>query len=115
MTAVPDPYEECFLYVDAEDRAAVLAALAARFGVAPDGRTLVLTGVEIDVAGNDRRTPGAPDTFVEWGTNVEVYKTTAPDEEMVRFVTDLMLFLRSLGHRVVAACDFEDELPPPDA
>jgi hypothetical protein len=51
---------------------------------------------------------------VEWGTNVEVYATSAPDAEVVRFVSDLMGFLRSRGHRVVAACDFEDELPQTD-
>ncbi len=33
---------------------------------------------------------------------------------MVTLVTELMTFLRSRGHRVVAACDFEDELPQTD-
>ena len=47
------------------------------------------------MVGNDARTPGRPDTFVEWGTNVEVYATSAPDAEVVRFVSDLMGFLRS--------------------
>lgn len=114
MTDVPDRYQECFLHVDAEDRGAVLAALAHRSGVEPDRRTLVLPGIEIDVTGTGPRAAGRPDTFVEWGTVVEVYATSVPGEEVVRFVTDLMVFLRSLGHRVVAACDFEDELPQTD-
>lgn len=116
MTAVSDRYRECFLYVDADDRDDVLLALARRLGVEPDRRTLGLPGAEIDVTGTgtDGRTPGGPDTFVEWGTKVEVYRTNATDAELVRLVTDLMLFLRSLGHRVVAACDFEDELPQID-
>jgi hypothetical protein len=114
MIGVSDRYRECFLYVDAEDRTAVLDTLARRFGVEPERRTLTLPGFELDVVGNDARTPGRPDTFVEWGTNVEVYATSAPDAEVVRFVSDLMTFLRSRGHRVVAACDFEDELPQSD-
>jgi hypothetical protein len=113
MTAVSDRYRECFLYVDA-DRDAVQSALARRFGVEPRRRTFTLPGVQIDIAGNDRRTPGGPDVFTEWGANVEVYADTMPDAEVVTFVTDLMVFLRSLGHRVVAACDFEDELPQTD-
>lgn len=114
MTAVPDRYQECFLYVDAEDRAAVLDLLAGRFGAEPDRRTLTLPGVELDVTGTDAGTPGGPDTFVEWGTKVEVYRTSASDADMVTLVTELMTFLRSRGHRVVAACDFEDELPQTD-
>lgn len=114
MIAVSDRYQECFLYVDAEDRAAVLRALADRLGAAPVRRTLTVPGFEIDVVGNDRRTPGGPDVFTEWGANVEVYRSSASDAEVVRFVTDLMVFLRSLGHRVIAACDFEDELPQTD-
>lgn len=114
MTAVSDRYRECFLYVDAEDRHAVLDALAGRLGAVVDGRTLLRPNVEIDIVGNDTRRPGAPDTFVEWATKVEVYASTMPDAEVVAFVTDLMTFLRSRGHRVVAACDFEDELPQTD-
>lgn len=114
MTGVSDRYRECFLYVDAQDRTAVLAALAQWLGVEPDRRTLSLPGFELDVVGNDTRTPDRPDTFVEWGTNVEVYATSTSDAEIVRFVTALMEFLRSRGHRVVAACDFEDELPQAD-
>lgn len=114
MTAVSDQYSECFLYVDADDRGEVLTALARHFGVEPDRSTVRLTGAELDVTGTGARTPGGPDTFVEWGTKVEVYRTSAADAETVRLVTDLMLHLRSLGHRVVAACDFEDELPQTD-
>jgi hypothetical protein len=63
MIGVSDRYRECFLYVDAEDRTAVLDALARRFAVESDRRTLTLPGVELDVVGNDARTlswSGAP-------------------------------------------------------
>lgn len=109
MTAVSDRYRECFLHVDAADRAPVLDALSARLGVAADRRTLVVPGFELDVVGGDRDGPG----FLGWGTTVEVY-ASAPGAEVVPFVAGLMEFLRSLGHRVVAACDFEDELPQTD-
>lgn len=114
MTAVSDQYRECFLFVDADDREAVLNALASRYVVSPQRRTLVLPQVELDVVGGDKPTPGGPDEFVEWGTKVEVYAGAMPDAEVVQFVADLMMFFRSHGHRVVAACDFEDELPQTD-
>jgi hypothetical protein len=111
MTTVSDRYRECFLYVDADDREAVLAALSRRLGVPPDLRTLAVPGFEIDVVGNDHQDASS---FVGWGTKVEVYAQDAPDADAVRFVTELMEFIRSDGHRVVAACDFEDELPQTD-
>lgn len=114
MTAMSDRYQECCLFVDADDRAAVLADLARRYGVVPAGRQLLLPGAEIDVVSSDKPTPGGPDTFIEWGTKIEFYATAMPDTEVVRSLTDLMVFLRARGNRVVAACDFEDELPQTD-
>ncbi|HST63628.1 MAG TPA: hypothetical protein VLM05_00445 [Mycobacteriales bacterium] len=106
-----DRYRECFLHVDADDRHEVLAALSRRLGVVPDRRTLTVPGFEVDVVGNDDR--DAP-SFLGWATKVEVYGQSATGPETVRFVTGLMEFLRSAGHRVVAVCDFEDELPQTD-
>ena len=114
MTAVSDRYRECFLFVDADDRAGVLDALARRYGVTPVRRRLDLSAAELHVVGGDKPTPGGPDTFVQWGTKIEFEATTMPDGEVVGFVAGLMGFLRSRGHRVVAACDFEDELPQLD-
>lgn len=110
MTGVSDRYRECFLYVDAGDRAEVLAALSRRLGAPPDLRTLAVPGFEIDVVGNDDDAP----SFLGWRTKVEVYTQAASGADVVRFVTELMELLRSAGHRVVAACDFEDELPQTD-
>jgi hypothetical protein len=114
MSAVSDRYRECFLFVDANDRPAVVARLSERYGAEAVRQRLILVGVELDIVGGDKPTSGGQDDFTEWGTKVEVYATTMPDAEVVTFVTDLMVSLRSLGHRVVAACDFEDELPQTD-
>ena len=114
MTVMSERYQECMLFVDADDRSAVLSDLATRYGVTPVRRRLVLPGAELDVVSSDKPTPGGPDTFIEWGTKVEFSATTMSDAEVVRFVSDLMVFFRSRGHRVVAACDFEDELPQLD-
>ena len=111
MTAVSDRYRECFLHVDAADPAAVLTALAERFAVTPDRRSLALPGIELDVLGNGDTSAA---DFVGWPTKVDVYAAGATDAEVVTFVTDLMTVLRASGHRVVAACDFEDELPQTD-
>jgi hypothetical protein len=110
MTGVSDRYRECFLYVDAADRHEVLAALARQLNVVPDRRTLIVPGFEVDVVGNDDDAP----SFLGWPTKVEVYGQGATGAETVSFVSELMEFLRSAGHRVVAACDFEDELPQTD-
>jgi hypothetical protein len=63
---------------------------------------------------NGRRRPGRPDTFTDWPVLAEVEAGAATDAEVVSFVTGLMGFLRSAGYRVVAACDFENELPQVD-
>lgn len=114
MTAVSDAYRECFLYVDADSPGEVLDALARHLGVEPDSRTLAARGFQLDVVGNDARTGTGRDDFVDWGSKVEVYSDSVPSAEVVRFVTELMAVLRSHGQRVVAACDFEDELPQTD-
>lgn len=52
---------------------------------------------------------------MNWRTIVEVYANElTADDDVVRFLTDLMTYLRAAGYRVVAACDFEDELPQVD-
>lgn len=110
MTGVSDRYRECFLYVDAGDRQEVLAGLSRQLGVTPDRRTLTVPGFELDVVGNNDDAP----SFLSWNTKVEVYGRGATDADTVRFVTGVMEFLRFTGHRVVAACDFEDDLPQTD-
>jgi hypothetical protein len=112
---VTEPYRECFLYVDGA-YSPVLDLVTQHFGVSERFGGLVLPGFEIDVEKNDRILKGddAAD-FVNWQTIVEVYAgEQTPDDQVVRFVTDLMTHFRSVGHRVVAACDFEDELPQDD-
>jgi hypothetical protein len=113
MTATT-PYRECFLYVDAEGVAQVAAELSHRLGPPQPFDRFVVPGFEIDVVKNDRQPYPQSDDFVYWSTKVDVYADSPSDAEVVRFVTELMTFLRFQGHRVVAACDFEDELPQTD-
>jgi hypothetical protein len=115
MGIATDPYRECFLYVDADNAEHLLDQLAAHFDTAESLGTLRLPKFEIDVVKNALRIEGRTDDFVDWRTKVEVYADEhTADDEMVRFVTELMSYLRSAGYRVVAACDFEDELPQTD-
>ena len=111
---VSAPYRECFLYVDADGVDQVTAELAERLGPARRFHRFDLRGFEIDVVKNGLRLRDHSDDFIEWSTKVEVDAGTVADADVVRFVADLMGFLRSRGHRVVAACDFEDELPQTD-
>ena len=107
-------HQECFLYVDAEGVEQVSAELATRLGPATPFDRFEAGGLEIVVVKNGLRLPGRPDTFIDWTAKVEVYTETTPDSDVVRFVAELMGFLREHGHRVVAACDFEDDLPQTD-
>lgn len=107
-------HQECFLYVDAEGVEQVSAELAAQWGPAAPFDRFDLDGIEVVVVKNGLRLPDRPDTFVDWTTKLEVYAETVPDSEVVTFVAGLMVLLRMQGHRVVAACDFEDELPQTD-
>jgi hypothetical protein len=107
-------YRECFLYVDADGFEQISGELAERLGTPSRFDRFRTDGFEVEVVRNGLRLPDRPDTFVDWSTKVEVYADAAPDDEVVRFVTDLMGFLRSKHHRVVAACDFEDQLPQTD-
>lgn len=114
MTGTTAGYRECFLYVDATGVDEVTAELADHLGPPGPFRRFERDGFEIDVVKNGLRLRENPDDFIEWTTKVEVSAESAPDADVVRFVTALMGFLRSRGHRVVAACDFEDELPQTD-
>ena len=78
---------------------------------------------------NKRRLDTGPDPeFVDWPTLIEMYPSTTqsagpddggrPDDgarhsdvDLVPLITEVMDRLRRRGNRVVAACDFEDQLP----
>lgn len=107
-------YRECFLYVDAAGVEQLTAELATRLGPPERFDRFTVGDIEVDVVENGMRLPDRPDTFVDWPAKVEVYAESTPDADVARFVGDLMEFLRSRGHRVVASCDFEDELPQQD-
>lgn len=106
-----ETYQECFLYVDGKDVKQVTAVLATTLGKALPSDRFEVDGVEVDVSRNGLHRRDQPDIFEAWAVIVEVEAHDPTDAEVVRFVTGLMRVLRSHGHRVVAACDFEDRLP----
>ncbi|HEY6744595.1 MAG TPA: hypothetical protein VI357_02640 [Mycobacteriales bacterium] len=114
MTVTTAAYRECSLYVDADDVDALTATMASWFGPVQRFHRFAPAGFTIDVVKNGRRLPHQPDTFIDWSVIVEIDAGATPDAEAVRFVTELMGLLRSAGRRVVAVCDFEDELPQTD-
>jgi hypothetical protein len=110
-----EQYSDCGLYVDVNGSAELLELLRRRFGAPTRFTTFTLPGFQLDVVRHKERTEGPDEDFLSWRAIAEVYADGGTsDEDMVRFVTDLMGYLRSTGHRVVADCDFEDELPQDD-
>jgi hypothetical protein len=109
-------HRRCELYVDAAGDDAVLGLLRKLFRTDDRLGSFALDGLEVDVGRNDLPTEEAdPDDFVNWRAVVEISAgAETTDDRMVAFVADLMTSLRAAGHRVVAACDFEDELPQTD-
>jgi hypothetical protein len=110
-----DQYANCGLYVDATDQDEIVDVLLRRWDVPTGFGTLLLPGFQISIVKHKERSTGPADDFLSWRAIVEVYASDkTSDDQMVAFVRDLMTYLRSLRYRVVAECDFEDELPQDD-
>ena len=86
-------------------------------GTVDDGWTVVSGLYEMDVRPNDESTEEAhrahPGDFLYFPYTVEVVTESIAGEtsDYVQFVASLMKQLYADGMQVVAACDWEDELP----
>jgi hypothetical protein len=97
VTSVTMTY--CKVFVD-EAEPSIVATLSA---------SLYVPGVVVEVRrGNEPA--GAPDDFVRWPVIVEL---EAEDDgpAIVEATAELLRTLWDAGHRAVAACDFEADLP----
>lgn len=107
----PETYQECFLHVDAKDIKQVTAVLEGTLGKALPNERFEVGGFEVDVSKNGFHRKDQPDTVENWPIIVEVEADGPAGPEVVRFVSDLMRYVRWRGHRVGAACDYAGELP----
>jgi len=109
-------YRDGGLFVDADSEDQVLGLLKRHFDTDDEFGSIEVRGFEVRVGRNQLKFRGKePASFVDWEVMVDVYADERiSDREMVRFVGELMEFLRASGHRVVAEADFAAELPPSD-
>lgn len=120
MSAIDYTEMDCKLFVGrapgVETLEELLAAVAAAVGGSVDHLEVESGAMGVMVGANDdadeSADPDARDAFLSLPFLAEVY--FAPDTEhgeRVARVSELMTHLRSRGPRVVAASDYEDELP----
>jgi hypothetical protein len=108
----------CKVFIDgAPTRERVIGVIAPHLDATRSGRTIVAKHLEIDVNDNDdfdeRRSQREPDGFLYWRWFLDVEPVAgAARANYIRQLTHLILRLRWSQLRVVAACGFEDELPP---
>ena len=108
-------HTDCAVYVDAQDRSALVELLAsvAYGGEAPG--VLRAGPMHLAVAHNDyatARSDCSGSGFLQWEFVLECEASPgAGGVEMVAAVTVVLETLWRAGYRAVAACDFEDELP----
>ncbi|MDA0184006.1 hypothetical protein OJ997_27105 [Solirubrobacter phytolaccae] len=99
---------DCRLFVaGAGDRDALTARLRDLLGLAADGRWLTRADLTVLVDKNPYSGEFAPYPLsVEWYFEPDVTR-----ELRIEQVGSAMLAVRAAGGRVLAACDYEDELP----
>lgn len=105
-------YGYCKIFVKYDESSAMLARLAAAFGVEPERRSLSLPGLVLDVRPNPDGDPAAGDDFVRWPVTVEA-DVDDPDSPavVVPTVSQILTDLWGAYIPAVVSCDFEDELP----
>jgi len=107
-------YEDCMIYVDADDREFVIEILLKSNAAHRQDAVLLCGCVKIYVAHNDYATGRSPYGFVQWSTVLECESIPgATPEGVVSAIGAILAGIWSSGTRAVAACDFEDELPTP--
>ncbi|MDQ0847370.1 hypothetical protein [Streptomyces sp. V1I6] len=107
-------YEDCSVYVDAQDSSTVITWLGERLGRGNGGQVLRVGTLWVAGVSNDYSTGGKahPFEFLEWSTVLECEAPVgAEPDAVVAAVTDVLEMLWCGGWKAVAACDFEDELP----
>ncbi|MEU7739230.1 hypothetical protein [Nonomuraea sp. NPDC049158] len=110
------PEENNYLYCKVFTTApevAVKALLVELLGGEFDRHTMDLTSFVVEV----RRNPDAyihtvaGDEFLGWPILVELEEGEDAESAMVEVAAEVISALWTSGHKAVAACDFEDELP----
>ena len=104
-------YEYCALFVDSDDRDHLMRIVADVLDGQASGRSDV-SGQGLEVAILRNSLAATSDDFLGWASKLEVEQAGAEDAMTVRLVRSLVTRLREAGLRVVAASDYEDELPP---
>jgi hypothetical protein len=102
-------------FVEAWDAEAVSKILAGALGVPFDRNGAVVDGLDIDVWSNGyaNKEPRVGDDFIVWPLTIEISADEGPVARSVMFgvMERALVALWEAGIRVVASCDFEDELP----
>jgi hypothetical protein len=110
-----DRYGYCKVFVSAPDPPTVRRLLATLWSEPFDDDTAFVAGLVIEVRRNPDAVPDAvpdADGFLHWPVLVEVEAGPLADRgTTVDTVAGILTTLWDSGHRAVAACDYEDELP----
>lgn len=107
-------YEDCDIYVNADDGSQLTAWLKVRLGDADDAGELTVGPVRVHGTGNGYATAGSahPFDFLQWETVLECEAPpTADAHEVVAAITAVLQTLWHQGYLAIAACEFEDDLP----
>jgi hypothetical protein len=108
-------YRYCKVFVDGVPVDTAKTILGKALGGTFECHTMYVSlGLAVDVRRNTDATEGvdSSDDFVYWPVLVEVdAEESVADRAVVETTSRILNTLWDAGHRAVAACDFEDELP----
>ncbi|MEU9957339.1 hypothetical protein [Streptomyces sp. NPDC050982] len=104
---------DCTIYVDVADPGSALSLLSGALNVGSESRgVLVYAGVRVYGAHNDYEMMGAQNDFTQWATVLECEPFGGSlRNEVVAAIAEMLQAIWMSGHRAVAACRFEDQLP----
>ncbi|MCZ4510039.1 hypothetical protein O3Q52_17910 [Streptomyces sp. ActVer] len=104
---------DCTIYVDVADPGSTLSLLSGALHARLESRrVIVYAGVRVYGAHNDYETGGAQTDFTQWATVLECEPLDGVlRNEVVAVIGEILQSIWSSGHRAVAACRFEDQLP----
>jgi hypothetical protein len=111
MNGVPR-YRYCKLYVRSVDRRAVTDLIAQALKMTAPGFTVIVPSMTLDIVRNPEGDPSEMLDFVRWPTLVDVNsETTISADVVVSRVADILRLAWASEMPMVAACQFEGELP----